>query len=989
MAGFVPSIKNKYKERRIHFEKQWPPCHSSKLVRLELVQREKGESYFANKYRGKTEQNNEEEACCSGNNHRKGDVKRSPLDYCDLFKADSAKKPIRKVLVEGDAGMGKTTLSISVSKDWACGKLFQEFELLLLLSLRHKKVATACSLPELLKFLHPSPSVCRSVAEYLEETEGVAALVIADGWDELSETQCQEDSFIYQLLFEEFPLMSVIVTSRPFASSPLHRLPCIDRFVEINGFSKEDIKSYIRSEFSSDQKSADRLLEQIAINPLVESVCSVPLNCVIVCHLWHTLKGSLPTTMTMLYKQIILNVILRNVQKNDAYKNTVSISSFNMLPEALQQSFWHLCEFAFQALKNNQIVFSREELIKYFPQGYESILCFGLLQTAEPILETGYGVSFHFLHLTFQEYLAALHLARKLSHQLTEVSAKTSTPVIEKDLVQSSSESQRFSIVWRFLYGLYFNVIGCSNYQAIQPYLSYADKSLVLCHCAFEASNIEVNNGVIRLLQERNKRLPCSRESIHPRNAHDCTAVLYVIGQMQEFDSMMIDFSGSSITANQVETFIDLLANKDNRVHIELLNLDGSILSNQSISALFHQASGAFRYLEHLSLCDNPSALGISGIQALENAVNKDSLVHLEELDLRSCLTSDANTNAKVLSTFGKALSSHCPRLRMFGLSKNNLGVPGATVLARVISEHNNDYSLNEWLIKVDLSDTKLGDEGLRTFIEKLDTHHCFDALYLNNNNIHAIGVSCLARSISDEKIQLVSSFDLKLNDYNSGLTLDDNPLGLDAVLEVGRIILNTNMDNIFISLQRCQLTAVDSLGDCLDRGPAEPQREVYKDIGYQLFQMCRNEMNVWHLDLSGNCFTGEGIHILVGLLCLCPYLESLDIDECGITSDDLGLLLDGLAKQKRHYEWPDLKYLNLGFNEIDDSGAYNLTKYLHRGSGCLFPKLIVDCHSDTYFTVRDGLVVVGNPMSTQAMKSLKNDLVGEYEVRYITLIIL
>ena len=49
------------------------------------------------------------------------------------------KKPVRKVLVEGDAGIGKTTLCTSVSEDWANGKLFQQFELLLLLPLRQKK----------------------------------------------------------------------------------------------------------------------------------------------------------------------------------------------------------------------------------------------------------------------------------------------------------------------------------------------------------------------------------------------------------------------------------------------------------------------------------------------------------------------------------------------------------------------------------------------------------------------------------------------------------------------------------------------------------------------------------------------------------------------------------------------------------------------------------------------------------------------------------
>ena len=238
MDRFLPSIKQKYKDRLINREKQWPPCHSNKLVRLELVEREKGQGYCDNIQRGSDDKT----------------FKRTPLAYGDLFKVESGKKPVRKVLVEGDAGIGKTTLSVSISEDWSCEKLFQEYELVLLLPLRHKKVASASSLPELLKLLHPSADVCKSVASYLEEEEAKKVLVIADGWDELSESEQHERSFLYELLFETFPLMSVVVTSRPSASTPLHRLPCIDRFVEINGFGKDDIKEYIHCEFNSEHE---------------------------------------------------------------------------------------------------------------------------------------------------------------------------------------------------------------------------------------------------------------------------------------------------------------------------------------------------------------------------------------------------------------------------------------------------------------------------------------------------------------------------------------------------------------------------------------------------------------------------------------------------------------------------------------------------------------------------------------------------------------
>ena len=99
---------------------------------------------------------------------------------------ERCRRPVNKILVEGDADIGKTTLSIAISEDWVIKKLFQQFELLLLIPLRHRKVASASSLPELLQLLHSSQKLCNEVAECLEENEGRNVLIIADGWDELA-----------------------------------------------------------------------------------------------------------------------------------------------------------------------------------------------------------------------------------------------------------------------------------------------------------------------------------------------------------------------------------------------------------------------------------------------------------------------------------------------------------------------------------------------------------------------------------------------------------------------------------------------------------------------------------------------------------------------------------------------------------------------------------------------------------------------------------
>ena len=497
MDRFVVSIKEKYRERLINYEKQWPPCKTEKLVHLELVESQTVKG-------------------CENQRGRKEEIKRTPIAYGSLFRVESGRKPVRKILVEGDAGIGKTTLCTALSEDWADNKLFQQFELLLLLPLRDKDISIACSIPELIQLLHSDPEVQDSVTRYLEKEEGKNVLIIADGWDELGKANCQAGSFMYKLLFGKLlSFVSVVLTSRPTASAPLHQLPYFDRFVEVHGFNNDNIKEYIQSEFAGDEEKACHLLEQLESNPLLESVCSVPINCAIICHLWRILREALPTTMTDLYTKIILNLILRNIHKIPAYENIKSLSSFSTLPEDLQQSWQLLCEFAFLYLEKDQLVFSVEELSEFFPQGLaldEKILCFGLLQSTEPVVVVGHGVSFHFLHLTFQEYLCALHLVNQPTG-------------VQLEILKSHAESKHFTMVWRFFFGIGFRKMHKNEGETVinQLVQSLSTRSrLTLCHCTFEAHNEFVSSEVIKGLETLHFGSDC-------HSACDCAAVVYII----------------------------------------------------------------------------------------------------------------------------------------------------------------------------------------------------------------------------------------------------------------------------------------------------------------------------------------------------------------------------------------------------------------------------------------------------------------------------
>ena len=916
MEKFVARIRPKYTERRLNREKQWPPCKSEKLVRLELVEGERRQGYSAGQTRGRD---------------NKASIKRSPLAYADILKAKDGEKTVRIILVEGDAGIGKTTLCTALSEDWANGKLFQEFEVVLLLHLRQNRIASAGSLLELLKLLHPSQKVCELVAEYVEEQEG-KVLIIADGWDELSTVGRSEGSFLYELLFGECYSLSVIVTSRPSASAPLHYLPCIDRLVEVCGFSKDNTKEFIQCEFADDKAKCSGLLEQLEGNPLIESVCSVPLNCAIICHLWHYFKGALPTTMSELYTKIILNVILHNIQKRPEYESIPSLSHFDALPVSLQQPWLLLCELAFQTLFEDRIVFSHEQLSTKFNLVADSkVLCFGLLQSADSILIDGHGVSFHFLHLTFQEYLAALHVVRWPSDiQLQLCGSYT-----------MHTWSKRFEMVWRFFFGLSFKIceqLVSSDVSKVLIDTYYNSSTLIVCHFAFEANQRSINVIVTSKIKNDHGVY------LFARTAFDFAAFVHIITNLRDCSGIHIDLSSCGLGDKQIAVLADALAgNEHKRLQVSQIDLSGNKLTDQSVADLFDRASPAFSQslrnirlgvnnmigpkginsiatvlakslsvatesvdeqdfeeCTELVLADSP--LWLDGLRALSDALCANKLANLEGLYLAGSLTDDADTNAELIFALG---SGHCCSLKYLDLSRNNLDVPGGKALGKVLPQLPSGVSLY-------LNETMLGDKGIAAFTQNLLDHVTCKLvdLTLESNDIHAAGVSCLAKSVCAGNISL-----------SRELSLVNNPLKLDGVTTVIQMLISDHFQADSVYLSGCQLTTAG--------GSATNALDVQHIICNQQLQATYviNEFVI-----NNNNFSGEGIHILAAFMYVCPYTKALFCKKCGITSDDLKQLLVLLSELRlKTY----LFGLNLMGNDIDDDGMSVFIQYLS-----IFPNL-------------------------------------------------
>ena len=519
------------------------------------------------------------------------------------------------------------------------------------------------------------------------------------------------------------------------------------------------------------------------------------------------------------------------------------------------------------------------------------------------------------------------------------------------------------------MFGIYFNKIGHGDHQAIKPYLMHPNDELVLCHCVVEANNDSISCDISRSLKATRRKafVPFISTS-----AHDCAAVIYVIDKLQESMSIEIDFSNCSVQEEQIARLADALSKNGANVKVMKLDLKGNKLRNLSMLNLFQRASCAFSMLKRLCLNNNRIGIGgtkffpvqppfnelslldlshnpleVSGMKVLESVINSDCLTELKKLLLQNVLTTDAKINATVIDTFMKAISNHCHCLKTQDLSQNNLGVPGASILGRVLSEHMKLNSEQQgWLSELKLNRTNLRDEGLCTLVENIEGSYCFNKIYLRGNDIHAPGVVCLVNAICSGRITMEENLDHRVE-----LWLDDNPIGLEGTPAIGRLLSN----------DRSQIGAI-GLNSLYDK----------KTVGQTLYELPQND-TIQSLYLDDNNFTADGIHILAGLIYLCPYLQNLFTRRCTMVSDDFKWIVNELAQVKLSYPniCSELHAWDLGDNNIDNDG---LSTLMELQLSTMFPEISGANKRRNRYAAAWNIMLHNNPVSKEMIGMLNKE---------------
>ena len=425
----------------------------------------------------------------------------------------------RFILVEGAPGVGKTTLAWELCRQWREGNLLQKWELVVFIQLRNQRIRCAESLEQFLH--HPDPDTCNKVCKQLQQELGDGVMLVLDGFDELSEQQRTGMSFISRLLSGDIlPKATLLVTSRPLASISLNQLlpheP--DQHIEVVGFSEDDIEAYINSAFSHNTQLRDNFQMYIKSYPFGYSIMYIPLHCRIITEVYKTYceeesEEFAPKTLTELYKSLLRSLMMRYLGDHPDHKcKRLSLKTLSNLPQDVHSNLMKFTELAANGIEKQQYVFNELPLSEHM----------GLMIQVEDILEdVGSCVSYSFLHLTLQEFLAAIYWSQRSADDLTTLLKQTHLfPIhdfINSFEIPSRPPEGKHIQHWPVL--IFLAGIGgiCSNIivDYISEYIKHSEKLLILpnlCKLLYETQSPQLiakvlHNGLCRLRTRGNSML--------------------------------------------------------------------------------------------------------------------------------------------------------------------------------------------------------------------------------------------------------------------------------------------------------------------------------------------------------------------------------------------------------------------------------------------------------------------------------------------------
>ncbi|XP_030584045.1 NACHT, LRR and PYD domains-containing protein 3-like [Archocentrus centrarchus] len=361
------------------------------------------------------------------------EVNYQQIDFLNIFKPGRSNvqqqpakdKAIQRVLTKGIAGIGKTFTVQNFALNWAEGKSNQHIDFIFVLLFRELNMLRDgdYSLLQLLLCFYPE----LKPLEGMQQLVNKQVLFIFDGLDEnrfpldfdgsVRMDDMNQRSTVNVLLTNLIkgnllPGALLWVTSRPAAASQIPS-KYIDQMTEVQGFTERQKELYFSKRFST-ASQAKEVLSCLRGMISFYFMGHIPIFCWIIAEVfrkgWSDEKSRRITTMTELYIYYLLIQTQRTTQK---YAGKSSKKRAKKKKSQAQNSAMlsNLSKLAFDQLQKGNIIFYEEDLRESGINVDEASVFCGF---CSEILKEERGLykkkMFSFVHLSFQEFLAALYM---------------------------------------------------------------------------------------------------------------------------------------------------------------------------------------------------------------------------------------------------------------------------------------------------------------------------------------------------------------------------------------------------------------------------------------------------------------------------------------------------------------------------------------------------------------------------------------------------
>ncbi|XP_032412055.1 NACHT, LRR and PYD domains-containing protein 3-like [Xiphophorus hellerii] len=408
----------------------------------------------------------------------------------NIFKVPPGRdEPIRTVMTMGVAGIGKTLLTQKFTLDWAEGKTNQKIDFIFPFTFRELNMLKEEKF-SLLGLIHEFFPKTKEISSF----ETFQVLFIFDGLDESRLgldfknnpilTDVTESSSVDVLVTnlirrKLLPSALLWITTRPAAANQIPA-ECVGMATEVRGFTDPQKEEYFRKRFSDDEEKASRIISHIQKSKTLHIMCHIPVFCWITAKVLENVMktregGELPKTLTEMYIEFLL---VQLKIKEEKYFGKAEEDPENIkLIESLGK-------LAFEQLLKGNLIFYDKELKQCGINIKDAALSSGVFTEMFKRERGTRNISvYSFVHLSIQEFLAAVYMLHCFTSRKSEVIKtflrekyrETSLDEFMEKVMEKSlrSKNGHLDLFVRFLHGLTVE----SNQRLLEDLLGQTEDS--------------------------------------------------------------------------------------------------------------------------------------------------------------------------------------------------------------------------------------------------------------------------------------------------------------------------------------------------------------------------------------------------------------------------------------------------------------------------------------------------------------------------------